>query len=183
MVAAMWIILLLIGLGFIVRSYVAGRRPHRAFVAGLVMVSSAFLAPTVVFASTLEEPTPVGPDAVQADSVLNLPPYVVAAILGVAIPVITGYFTKLTWPSWVKYGLTTLLSAIAGLINVSLVDGGGAVISWSAASSAIITWLVAMGAYQGWTTVGVTSSMVTRVPADGGEPVREPGKLATVGVK
>lgn len=178
----LWIILLLIGLGFIVRSYVTGRRPHLAFMAGLGLVAAAFLAPGVAGASSLEEPTPVGPDAVQADSVLNLPPYVVSLLLGALIPLLTGLLTKVSTPSWVKYGVTSLLSAVAGLVNVSLTDGGGAVISWSSVSSAAVTWIIANVAYQGWRTVGATSSMVTRVDSSGTE-VREPGSLATVGVK
>jgi hypothetical protein len=154
----------------------------RKLLLALGVIIAAVLLPTVALASGLDEPTPVGPDAVTADSALNIPPFIVSVILGIAIPLVTGFFTKLTTPSWVKYGLTTLLAAVAGLVNVSLVDGGGAVISWSAASAAALTWLAAMAAYAGWTTVGVTSSVVTRVD-ENGVLVTEPGKLATVGVK
>jgi len=126
--------------------------------------------------------TPIGPDAVNVDSAFNLPPYAVSFILGGLIPLVTGLLTKVTTPSWVKFLITSFLAAVAGLVNVSLVDGGGAVISWSSAAAAGITWLVAMAGYQGWSSFGVTSSMVTRVDGDH-NLVTEPGKLATVGVK
>lgn len=146
------------------------------------LAAGAILIPSMALASSLDEPTPVGPDAVTADSVLNLPPYVVSLILGALIPLVTGLLTKVTTPSWVKYAVTSLLAAVAGLVNVSLTDGGGAVISWSAVASAAVTWIIANVAYQGWATLGATSSMVSRVNTEGVE-VHEPGKLASVGVK
>jgi hypothetical protein len=139
--------------------------------------------PTIAMASGLEEPTPVGPDAISTDSALNLPPYVVALLLGTLIPLVNGVVTKLTTSSTVKAIITLVLSAIAGAVNVSLVDGGGAVISWSTLNAAAITFIVAVATYVGvWKPMGVTSSPVTRVD-ESGALVTEPGKLASVGVK
>lgn len=139
--------------------------------------------PTIAMASGLDEPTPVGPDAVTTDSALSLPPYVVALILGTLIPLVNGVVTKLTTSSTVKAIVTLVLSAIAGIVNVSLVDGGGAVVSWSTLNAAAITFIVAIATYTGvWKPMGVTSSPVTRVDETGVQ-VTEPGKLATVGVK
>jgi hypothetical protein len=179
----LFILLLVLGLGFVVRSLVAGRRPHLAFMAGLGLLTAAFLAPGVASATADEDLTPVGPDAQQVDSAfLNLPPFWVSVILGAVIPVLTGLLTKVTTPAWVKYAITAVLSGVAGLVNVSLVDGGGAVISQSAATSAVLTFILSLAAYEGWKTVGVTSSTVTRTDGDG-NVVTEPGKLAAVGVK
>lgn len=146
------------------------------------------LAVRLVTSATDTDPdsdlTPVGPDAQQADSAfLNLSPFVVSTILGTVIPILTGILTKATTPAWVKTVLTLLLSAVVGLINVSLVDGGGAVISQSALVSAILAFIVAIASYVGiWRPNGVTSSLITRVNADG-VLVTEPGKLTNVGVK
>jgi len=156
-------------------------RLGRILTAALVFVGAVML-PAAVLASGLEEPTPVGPDAVQVDGAFALPPYVVSVILGVVIPLVTGLLTKLLWASWVKQLVTIVLSGVAGLVNVHLVDGGGAVISWSAFISAAITWAFAMVAYLGWSTVGLTSSFVTRTDSTG-TLVTEPGKLANVGIK
>jgi hypothetical protein len=176
-----WIIMLAFGLGLVIRSYAAGRRPHLAFTVGLGLIAAAFLAPGVASASA-GEVTPVGPDAQQTDSFLDLSPFTVSVILGAVIPLITGFFTRVSTPAWVKYVVTALLSGVAGLLNVSMVDGGGAVISQSAFTSAVLTFLLSLAAYEGWKTVGLTSSTVTRTDGDG-NVVTEPGKLATVGVK
>lgn len=160
----------------------------RRLLAATAVTAGAVMLPIVAFAATDTETdteiTPVGPDAQQADSaVLNLSPFVVSTILGTLIPILTGLLTKLTTPAWVKTVLTLLLSAVAGLINVSLVDGGGAVISQSAVISAVLTFVVAVATYVGiWRPTGVTSSLVTHVDTNG-VLVTEPGKLATVGVK
>lgn len=166
----LFIILLLLGLGFIVRSYVAGRRPQVAFAVGLGLVAAAFLAPGVAGASTLEEPTPVGPDSLQADSLLNLPPYLVAAFLGSIVPLVTGFLTKPSTPTWVKVWGSNALALLVGVITVATTEDGGAVISWSTVAAGVVAWLSKQAAYSGvYKPQGVTSN-------DG-------GKLATVGVK
>lgn len=162
--------------------------PIRRLLAATAVTVGAVMLPVVAFAATDTEAdseiTPVGPDAQQADSAfLDLSPFVVSTILGVLIPLITGILTKVTTPAWVKAVGTIILSGIAGLINVSLVDGGGAVISQSAFVSAVLTFIVAVATYAGfWRPTGVTSSPVTHVD-ENGVLVTEPGKLATVGVK
>lgn len=104
--------------------------PIRRLLAATAVTVGAVMLPVVAFAATDTEAdseiTPVGPDAQQADSAfLDLSPFVVSTILGVLIPLITGILTKVTTPAWVKAVGTIILSGIAGLINVSLVDGGG----------------------------------------------------------
>lgn len=127
--------------------------------------------PAVAFASADSDVTPVGPDAQQADSaVLNLSPFIVSSIIGFLIPVVTALLTKATTPAWVKALSTAALSAIAGAINVSLVDGGGAVISQSTVVSAMLTFGAAIVSYVGWWKPTNTTS-------------NPGGKLATVGVK
>lgn len=157
--------------------------------AAAIVTFGAVMLPIVAFATATDtEPdgdlTPVGPDAQQADSAfLNLSPFVVSTILGTVIPLITGFVTKLTTPAWVKAVITAVLSGVAGLINVSLVDGGGAVISQSAFVSAVLTFIVAVATYAGiWRPMAVTSSPVTHTD-ENGVLVTEPGKLATVGIK
>jgi hypothetical protein len=159
----------------------------KRLIAAMIVGLGMFMVPMTVIASTNTEPdgdlTPVGPDAQQADSALaNLPPFWVSVILGAIIPVLTGLLTKVATPAWVKYVVTAALSGIAGLVNVSLIDGGGAVISQSSATSAALTFILALAAYEGWKTVGVTSSRITRTDGSG-NLVTEPGKLATVGIK
>lgn len=125
--------------------------------------------------------TPVGPDTT-ADSAFSLDAFTVTFILGSLIPLVNGLVTKLTTSSAVKAIVTIVLSGIAGLVNVSLTDGGGAVISQSALKSAILTLIVAIAMYAGvWKPLALTSSPVTRV--EDGVLVTEPGKLASVGVK
>lgn len=169
-----------------------GRLPDmtrlRRWLLALGLGVGVVLIPVVGFAGTDTDPdtdlTPVGPDAQQVDSALfNLSPFIVSSILGTLIPLVTGLLTKITTPAWVKAVITAALSAVAGLINVSLVDNGGAVVSQSAVVSAVLTFVVAVTTYRGfWKPLSVTSSPVTHVNNDG-NLVTEPGKLATVGVK
>ena len=126
--------------------------------------------------------TPVGPDAT-VDSAFDLTPYTVTLILGFVIPLVNGLVTKYTTPAWVKAVVGLVLAAVAGVINVSLTEGGGAVISQSTLKSAGLTFIVAVAAYAGvWKPFSLTSSPVTHVD-ETGVLVTEPGKLSTVGVK
>ena len=177
----LFILLLLLGLGFVIRSYVAGRRPHLAFTVGLGLVAAAFLAPGIAGASPDEE-TPVGPDA-DANSLFELDAYTVTILLGFAIPLINGLVTKATTSTKVKAILTLVMSAVAGVVNVSLTDGGGAVFSQDTIKSAFLTLIISITTYLGvFKPLELTSSPVTKVDENGNR-VTVDGKLAHVGVK
>jgi hypothetical protein len=150
----------------------------------MLAVATMFAFLMVPVSASASDLTPIGPDAQQADSAfLDLSPFLVTTILGTIIPLITGLLTKLSTPAWVKAVLTAALSTVAGALNVSLVDGGGAVVSQSTVISAVLTFIVAVATYAGfWRPLAVSSSPVTHVD-ESGNLVTEPGKLATVGVK
>jgi hypothetical protein len=139
----------------------------KAALIGLFM--ALFMVGTAA-ASTVDEVTPVGPDAAAVDAILNIPPYIVATFMGAIVPLIIGYLTKPTHPAWVKIGGNAVLTLLVGIITVATVDGGGAIISWSTLSAAVIAW-VSSGVTFGrvWVPFHLTSR-----PGD---------KLATVGVK
>lgn len=126
--------------------------------------------------------TPVGPDTT-ADSAFALDAYTVTLLFGLIIPLVNGLVTKISTSSAVKAVLTLFLSAVAGVVNVSLTEGGGAIVSQSTLKSTGLTFIVAVVTYFGlFKPVGLTSSPVTHVD-ENGVLVTEPGKLATVGVK
>jgi hypothetical protein len=134
------------------------------------VIVATIMLPTIAFASTIEEPTPVGPDAVQADSLFNIPPYLVATFLGSIVPLIVGFLTKPSTLTWVKVWGSNALALLVGIITVATTDGGGAVISWSTLAAGVVAWLSKQAAYSGiYKPQSITSN--------------EGGKLATVGVK
>lgn len=109
------------------------------FVALVVALTLPFMASAAT--------TPIGPDST-ANSLLDLDPNAVGFILGAAIPFIVALVTGTATAAWIKKSLTIILSAVAGLITVSQVDGGGAVISaasfkaaaWSLVSALVVYW-------------------------------------------
>jgi len=144
-----------------------------------LLVAALFLLlfPHLGFAAT-----PVGPDA-QTDSTFNLPPFTVSIIFGAIIPLLNGLVTKITTSSAVKAVLALALSTVAGIIQVSTTDNGGAIVSWSTVTAAVVTFIIQAAAYSSlYKPLALTSSPVTRVD-ESGVLVTEPGKLANVGVK
>jgi len=104
-------------------------------------------APTVAFAQVPVD-TPIGPDST-ADSLFNLDPFVVTMILGTLIPALVALVTKASTAAWLKKVLTLALSAVAGLVTVGMIDGGGSVISVDSLKSAFLAFLAAIGSYFG----------------------------------
>lgn len=101
--------------------------------------------------------TPVGPDA-QANSLFELDPFTVSALLGTIIPILVGLVTKVSTSSAMKAILNALFSGVAAIINVSVIDGGGAIISQSTVKSAALTFLVSIATYYGiWKPTGVAA--------------------------
>jgi hypothetical protein len=117
-----------------------------------LVITAALLVP--LHALTLATPasaavddvTPVGPDA-QTDSLFDLDPFYVTAIIGVIIPFLVAFVTDSTIAPAFKKFLTTILAAIGGIITVGATDGGGAVISGSAVKAAILTIFSAGATY------------------------------------
>jgi hypothetical protein len=160
----LWIILLLL--------YVAGRRPHLAFLAGLGLVAAAFLAPGVAGAAS-DTPPPAGIEAGQ-DALFSLDAALVAIILGAVIPLLNGLLTKANWSSGVKALLGLALATIAGVITTATTDGGDAVFSQSLLLNTFLSFVAAAATYNNvWKPFGLTST-----PNGSGE-----AKLANVGVK
>ena len=158
-------------------------RAFKLALVGLVAILAGLCLPSVAFAA-VDDLTPVGPDAQQVDTALfELSPFIVSSIMGVVIPLLVGLLTKLTTPSKWKAILMLGLDAVAGLVTVSLVDGGGAVFSQSAVVAGILAFFASATSYgRFWKPLTVTSSVVT-VTDDSGTRVEVPSKLATVGVK
>lgn len=131
--------------------------------------------------SLLAAVTPVGPDT-QADSAFGLDAYTVTILLGLVIPLINGFVTKCSTSTTVKALITLLLSAVAGIVNVSITEGGGAIISQSTIKSTALTFLIAVTTYVGlFKPLELTSSLIVK-PDENGTVVTKPGKLASVGV-
>lgn len=151
-----------------------------------IALAVILLAPRIGLATAGEgdsDLTPVGPDSQTTDTALfSLSPFLVAVILGSLVPVLNGILTKLSTSSKVKVVFNMVLSAIVGLVTVSIVDGGGAVFSQSAVISAILAFWASITSYAGlWRPLEITSSPVA-VTNEAGQRVEKPGKLATVGV-
>jgi len=106
-------------------------------------------APMVAFAQVpVDTGTPIGPDS-QADSLLELDPFVVTMILGTLIPALVALVTKASTAAWIKKVLTLVLSAVAGLVTVGMIDGGGSIIGVDSLKSAFLAFLAAIGSYFG----------------------------------
>jgi hypothetical protein len=158
-------------------------RAFKLALVGLFAVLVGLWVPTVA-AAAVDDITPVGPDAQAVDTALfNLSPFIVSFILGALVPLVTGILTKLNTPSKVKAWVAVALDAVVGLVTVSMVDGGGAVISQSAVVAAVLAYFASQTSYTGfWRPHAITSSAVT-ITNDAGQHVEVPGKLANVGVK
>lgn len=111
-----------------------------AFIA--VALGLVVLAPAVALAADT--------DLENSESALNLAPLAVTAILGTVIPLLTGLVTKLTTSNKVKGVLTLTLSAVAGVVTQSLVDGGGAILSDETLILAALAWVQSIATYVGF---------------------------------
>ena len=160
---------------------------------GVVMLPTVVAADTGVHVATVvdeEDPEPPAatdnPVALNSETdtdLVNLSPIYVTMILGSLIPLVNGLVTKLTTSTKVKVVIGIFLSAVAGLVTVSITPGGGAVIGEQALIAAALTFATTVVTYLGfYKPLELTSSPVTRTHADGTVEV-VPGKLANVGVK
>jgi len=155
-------------------------------------VAAASDSPTAYVATVEDTEDPEPPAAADPPVALNsetdtdafsLSPIIVTMILGTLIPLLNGIVTKVSTSAQVKVVLGLLLSAVAGIITVSITPGGGAVIGEQALVAAGLTFATTVVTYLGlWKPLEVTSSPITRTHADGTVEV-VPGKLANVGVK
>jgi hypothetical protein len=109
--------------------------------------------------TTLIALTPVGPDA-QADSVLSLDPFTVSLLFGAVIPIIGGVILKASTSGTVKAIANLVMSAIAAAVNVSMTDGGGAIVSEQTLKSTGLTFLISIATLYGvWKPTGVDATL------------------------
>lgn len=146
----------------------------------IAVIFGVIALPTLALAAT-DTPPPASLE-VGAESAFHLDAALVAIIMGVLIPLVNGLVTKLSTSTSVKVGITLALSAVAGVVNTSMTDGGDALISQASILNAVMTFIMAFAAYGGvYKPLELTSSPVTVVKD--GVVTTEAGKLANVGVK
>ena len=89
-------------------------------------------------------------DLENSESLLELAPLATTFLLGTVIPLLTGLVTKLVASARLKAVITLFLSAVAGVVTQSLVDGGGAVLSDETLILAGIAFVQAIASYLGF---------------------------------
>lgn len=107
--------------------------------------------------------TPVGPDST-ADSAFSLDPFTVSLLFGTLIPIVGGVLLKNSLSGTFKAIVNLVLSALAAVINVSLTEGGGAIVSESTLKSTGLTFLVSIATLYGvWKPTGVDAELKANV--------------------
>lgn len=132
------------------------------------VLRTLFLAFTLAFvgvslATAAAGDPPVGIDS-KVDSLLNWDPHVVGFFLGAVIPYLIAVVTGLTTPAWIKKSLAIVLSVVAGVVTVSQIEGGGAIISVATLKSAMWALVSALIVY--WTTLrnSVVETKLQEIP-------------------
>lgn len=108
----------------------------RAIIAGVLVAAAVLLAPTAALAATAAE------ISTSSSSALGLDAFTVTVLMGLILPVINGLIMRPDWADQTKAALGVITAGVAAVINVSLVDGGAAIISQSTIQTAVLTWAI-----------------------------------------
>lgn len=141
-------------------------QPSRTALKWLTFMVSLFVA-FFILGSGVAQAAADGPgvsEITSGESLLELSPLMVTAIIGTFIPLLTGIITKSTASDAIKGVVSAFLSAGAGLIVTGFTENGGSIISETSAILAGLAFLTAMGTYFGvWGPNGITSGLAEKV--------------------
>ncbi|GAA2322177.1 hypothetical protein GCM10010149_89150 [Nonomuraea roseoviolacea subsp. roseoviolacea] len=84
---------------------------------------------------------------------------VLSLVIGVVLPLLTGYVTKASWGGGVRAIVLAFLSAVSGFLTEAL--SAGSAFDWNATLLAVLgTFLVAVGTHFGfWNPTGVAAAV------------------------
>lgn len=117
------------------------RRSNQTGGSWLAVAVLALFGVLVVPALAAAAVTPADP-AATAESLLGLDAFTVTVLMGLILPVINGLIMRPNWSSRLKAALGVITAGVAAVVNVSLTDGGGALISQSTLKTAALTWAI-----------------------------------------
>jgi uncharacterized membrane protein len=149
---------------------------RRYAAAALLATLLVFALPSTAFAAA-GNPVSVPEDSTGTLWVISA--WWVTFIVASLVPIATALITRINDSSALKYGLTVVLNGVSALLTTELAEDGAKVLS----GQTVMTWVagivLSLVAYQGWKTVGATSS--TYKPR--GQDAAVPGYFATRGLR
>lgn len=123
----------------------------------LTLVFMPVTVPTMVHAQATDE---ISSDAFSAPDAIVISAPLLSLIVGLIIPFINGWLTRITVPSNIKWVITLALSTIAGFLTTATTSDGVAVFSMTSVYTTLYTFIIAVGVYTGYyKKVGITSSV------------------------